>query len=86
MSESADRAVAIVGVGGIFPDAPDAQSFWHNVRDGHYAIWGPFHLLTKVDTQGYPNTEGARDFVAYSTGRCAFAVPFGRSACFKRFP
>jgi acyl transferase domain-containing protein/NAD(P)-dependent dehydrogenase (short-subunit alcohol dehydrogenase family)/acyl carrier protein len=39
MSESAyERAIAIVGVGAILPDAPDAAAFWHNVREGHYAI------------------------------------------------
>ena len=38
MTSSADRAVAIVGVGAILPDAPDANAFWANVRDGHYAI------------------------------------------------
>ncbi|HXW59750.1 MAG TPA: beta-ketoacyl synthase N-terminal-like domain-containing protein, partial [Solirubrobacteraceae bacterium] len=34
----ADRAVAIIGVGAILPDAPDADSFWRNVREGRYAI------------------------------------------------
>ena len=38
MTSPAQRAVAIVGVGAIFPDAPDAGAFWANVRDGHYAI------------------------------------------------
>ena len=32
------RAVAIVGVGAILPDARDAAAFWHNIRAGHYAI------------------------------------------------
>ena len=31
-------AVAIVGVGAILPDAPDALSFWANVRGGRYSI------------------------------------------------
>ena len=38
VTSPAQRAVAIVGVGAIFPDAPDADAFWANVRDGHYAI------------------------------------------------
>ena len=38
MSTSADNAVAIIGVGAILPDAPDAGAFWRNVREGHYAI------------------------------------------------
>ena len=29
--------VAIVGIGGIFPDAPDLESFWTNVRNGRSA-------------------------------------------------
>src|SRR6187401_24800 len=31
-------AVAVVGVGAILPDAPDAASFWSNVRGGRYSI------------------------------------------------
>ena len=38
MTSTADHAVAIVGVGAILPDAPDAGAFWDNVREGHYAI------------------------------------------------
>ena len=38
MTDSADHAVAIVGVGAILPDAPDAGAFWSNVSDGRYAI------------------------------------------------
>jgi acyl transferase domain-containing protein len=30
-------SVAIVGIGGIFPDAPDLDSFWNCIRDGHSA-------------------------------------------------
>jgi len=35
---SAHPAVAIIGVGAILPDAPDADAFWANVSQGHYAI------------------------------------------------
>ena len=38
MSSSADHAVAIIGVGAILPDAPNADAFWTNVREGHYAV------------------------------------------------
>ena len=31
-------AVAIVGVGAILPDAPDAATYWANVRGGRYSI------------------------------------------------
>ena len=38
MTRSADRAVAIVGVGAILPGARDAAAFWRNVRESRYAI------------------------------------------------
>ena len=34
MDESLDRAVAVVGVGAIMPDAPDAATFWENIKAG----------------------------------------------------
>ena len=33
-TSAAERAVAIVGVGAILPDAPNAQKFWQNIREG----------------------------------------------------
>ena len=40
MSENgfADKAVAVVGVGAILPDAPDAMTFWQNLQQGRYSI------------------------------------------------
>jgi acyl transferase domain-containing protein/NAD(P)-dependent dehydrogenase (short-subunit alcohol dehydrogenase family)/acyl carrier protein len=38
MRVSAEKAVAIVGVGALMPDAPNAPKFWQNVRDGRYSI------------------------------------------------
>jgi acyl transferase domain-containing protein len=38
MSDQAHRAVAIVGVGAILPDAPDAGTFWRNIKQGRYSI------------------------------------------------
>ena len=35
---TARRAVAIVGLGAILPDAPDVPTFWQNVLDGRYSI------------------------------------------------
>jgi malonyl CoA-acyl carrier protein transacylase len=35
---SADRAVAIVGVGAILPDAPNAPAFWENIVNRRYSI------------------------------------------------
>ena len=39
-----------------------------NVRDGHYAIWGPLHILSKLDAQGYPLNADAKQVVGYITG------------------
>ncbi|MEJ2185812.1 MAG: type I polyketide synthase, partial [Gemmatimonadota bacterium] len=38
MESTAGRAIAIVGVGAVLPDAPDAGAFWRNVREGRYSI------------------------------------------------
>jgi acyl transferase domain-containing protein/acyl carrier protein/NAD(P)-dependent dehydrogenase (short-subunit alcohol dehydrogenase family) len=35
---AAERAVAIVAVGALMPDAPNAQKFWQNIREGRYSI------------------------------------------------
>ena len=39
-----------------------------NVRDGHYTVWGPFHILTKLDQDGYPLNKVASDIVSYAVG------------------
>src|ERR1700757_2146383 len=38
MENTSDRAIAIVGVGAILPDAPNATRFWENIKSGHYSI------------------------------------------------
>jgi acyl transferase domain-containing protein len=38
MNKSAHKAVAIVGVGALLPDAPNARVFWQNLKDGRYSI------------------------------------------------
>ncbi len=38
MSDSAERAIAIVGVGAILPDAPNAPAFWSNILNKRYSI------------------------------------------------
>jgi acyl transferase domain-containing protein/acyl carrier protein len=38
MTASAGKAIAIVGVGGVLPDAPDVATFWRNIREGRYSI------------------------------------------------
>ena len=38
MSENASRSVAVVGVGAVLPDAPNAPTFWENLKTGRYSI------------------------------------------------
>ena len=38
MENTAYRAIAIVGVGAVLPDAPNVAAFWKNVKDGRYSI------------------------------------------------
>jgi acyl transferase domain-containing protein/NAD(P)-dependent dehydrogenase (short-subunit alcohol dehydrogenase family)/acyl carrier protein len=38
MEDTANRAIAIVGVGSILPDAPNVAAFWDNIRNGRYSI------------------------------------------------
>ena len=38
MKDTAHRAIAIVGVGAILPDAPNVAAFWNNVKTGRYSI------------------------------------------------
>jgi len=38
MKDQVHRAIAIVGVGAVLPDAPSAGAFWENVSGGRYSI------------------------------------------------
>ncbi len=38
IEQAHERAVAIVGLAAIMPDAPNADAFWHNITGGHYSI------------------------------------------------
>jgi ABC-type phosphate transport system substrate-binding protein len=53
---------------GYYPDKTVSGHEKQNVRDGHYAIWGPLHLLSKLNGQGYPVKASARDVIGYLTG------------------
>jgi ABC-type phosphate transport system substrate-binding protein len=35
------------------------------VRDGHYPVWGPLHVLAKVDDAGAPTSAGAKALIAF---------------------
>ncbi|HEU5453541.1 MAG TPA: polyketide synthase, partial [Terriglobales bacterium] len=38
MENSAHRPIAIVGIGAVMPDAPNAAAFWENIKQGRYSI------------------------------------------------
>ena len=73
MENTAHRAIAIVGVGAILPDAPNAAAFWQNVKSGRYSItevepdrWDPklyYDPDPKVPDKTYSKIGGwVRDF------------------------
>ena len=38
MEDTSYRAIAIVGVGAVLPDAPNVEAFWKNIKQGRYSI------------------------------------------------
>ncbi|MET0593636.1 MAG: hypothetical protein ABW133_13110 [Polyangiaceae bacterium] len=53
---------------GYFPDKDETSNEKQNVRDGHYAIWGPLHLFTLMGSNGYPASAQAADVIGFMTG------------------
>jgi ABC-type phosphate transport system substrate-binding protein len=53
---------------GYYPNRDATSNEKINVRDGHYAIWGPLHLLTRLDGNGYPVKRSAADVIGYLAG------------------
>jgi hypothetical protein len=53
---------------GYFPDHDVTTNEKINVRDGHYEIWGPLHLLSRVGVNGLPLSAGAGDLIGYMAG------------------
>ncbi|MEO7093971.1 MAG: hypothetical protein ABI175_12020, partial [Polyangiales bacterium] len=43
-----------------FPDTTHDAFDRRNVRDGHYALWGPLSMVTRVDGGGNPSTNVSR--------------------------
>jgi hypothetical protein len=56
----------------VFPDSTGSAHDKRNVRDGHYPVWSPLHLLLKVDQFGNPlnpaNRQAVTDIVGYLSG------------------
>jgi len=65
----------------VTPDSTESSKDKLNVRDGHYPIWGPMHLLYKVDGKGEPLSAAIRqpllDLIGYLAG--TKSLPNGRS-------
>jgi ABC-type phosphate transport system substrate-binding protein len=53
---------------GYYPDKEETSNEKQNVRDGHYAIWGPLHLFTQMGSNGYPANAQAADVIGFMTG------------------
>jgi ABC-type phosphate transport system substrate-binding protein len=53
---------------GYYPDRDEGSNEKTNVRDGHYAIWGPLHLLTRLNGSGFPVKPAAADVIGYLAG------------------
>ena len=56
----------------VFPDSTSTAHDKRNVRDGHYPLWGPLHLLLRVDGQGRPlkaeSRQAVTDIIGYLSG------------------
>jgi hypothetical protein len=50
-----------------YPDSTATSKDKANVRDGHYALWGPIHFLTKIDPQGNVRNASTKRVVDYLT-------------------
>ena len=55
---------------GYYPDSSPSAKDKVNVRDGHYAIWGPLHIMSRT-VGGYPVNPNAKRVVEYWTGTMA---------------
>jgi len=53
---------------GYYPNRDATSNEKINVRDGHYAIWGPLHFFLRLDGNGYPVNRSAADLIGYLAG------------------
>jgi hypothetical protein len=53
---------------GYYPDRDANSNEKQNVRDGHYAIWGPMHFLTRIDGNGIALKRSAAEAIGYLAG------------------
>jgi hypothetical protein len=50
---------------GYLPDSDSTKFDKINVRQGRYAIWGPVHMITKVDANGVPANANVATILKY---------------------
>lgn len=60
---------------GYYPDSVPTANDKRNVRDGHYALWGPLHLFAPIADDGYARKLAVRSIIGYVSG--TKAVPSG---------
>lgn len=53
---------------GAWPDRELTSKEKANVRNGRYAIWGPLHLFTRINSGGTPVSALAAEVIGYVTG------------------
>jgi hypothetical protein len=58
---------------GYLPDSTSSAFDKINVRDGHYPVWGPLHMFTKVDAQKNPVNPEAANLIQVIQGKKAIA-------------
>ena len=53
---------------GYYPDSLPTANDKRNVRDGHYALWGPLHLFAPIAADGYARNASVRSIIGYVSG------------------
>ncbi len=53
---------------GYLPDSTPTAFDKQNTRDGHYAIWGPLHMIARVDSNGVPTSANVKTILDILTG------------------
>lgn len=51
-----------------YPDSTYSSKDKLNVREGHYAVWGPLHMLAKVNASNVPTNAAAKAFLDIMLG------------------
>ncbi len=59
------------------PDSSSTAFDKQNVRDGHYAIWGPIHFYAKIGANMLPTNPEAANLIGYFNGTVVPPLPNG---------